>query len=141
MQLVRLTLPGIVATLLTLAGGSAATPRAAAQTVPPACLFDLDLSTHNTVAQGELFAIVLDANRTTGYSWSLTEDFFGQDIVGLVGHQYVRSNSGLIGAGGKECWVFEAVKPGEITITLQYSRPWETNVPPAETVSVGVTVQ
>jgi inhibitor of cysteine peptidase len=122
--------------LATFAGEAAAQPA----DVPAVCLFPIDESTGNQVRSGGQFAVVLPSNRGTGYSWSLAEDFFSQEVVSLAGHQYVAAPSGRIGAGGVECWVFRADNPGSVTITLNYSRPWERDVPPARTASYSVTV-
>lgn len=47
----------------------------------------------------------------------------------------------MAGAGGKEIWTFEGVRPGETTVELQYVRPWEEGVEPVVVKSFGVTVE
>ena len=115
-------------------------PTHAQQVVPSTCLFTLTVDSPNLVAVGQHFAVVLNSDRTTGFSWALSEDFTRQTAVELVSHQYVPSPVGRVGAGGKECWIFRAVHPGTVTITLNYARPWEHGVPPAETAPFEVTV-
>ncbi|HIE17804.1 MAG TPA: hypothetical protein EYP71_06365 [Dehalococcoidia bacterium] len=31
-----------------------------------------------------------------------------------------------MGAAGQEVWTFEALKKGSCTVSMQYSRPWES---------------
>ena len=45
----------------------------------------------------------------------------------------------LIGAGGEEHWVFQAVGAGTTGLSLAYARPWE-NAQPAKTYSVVIGV-
>ena len=47
----------------------------------------------------------------------------------------------MVGAGGKEVWTFQGVRPGETTVGLEYVRPWETGVNPVVVKSYGVTVE
>lgn len=133
-----------VGVLLTVWAASAATPvtvTAQTSSVPHICLFPIpEDGQFQTFNVGDQFAIVLNSNRTTGYSWSLTEDFFNQDVVELVGHQYISQPTGRFGSGGVECWIFAAQSPGGTEIVLTYSRPWETNVPPAQTATYYVSV-
>jgi predicted secreted protein len=117
---------------------------ATAQTssVPHVCLFPIpEDGQFHAFDIGEQFAIVLKSNRTTGYSWSLSEDFFNQDIVELVGHQYISQPTGLLGSGGVECWIFQAQNAGGTEIQLAYRRPWESaGIPPAQTATYYVSV-
>ena len=72
---------------------------------------------------------------------SRIEAFFNQDIVELVGHQYISQPTGLIGSGGVECWIFQAQNAGGTEIQLAYRRPWESaGIPPARTATYYVSV-
>jgi len=44
---------------------------------------------------------------------------------------YDPSQTGLVGAGGEEIWIFRTVSPGEAEIVLGYLRSWEKGKPPA----------
>ncbi len=68
------------------------------------------------------FILTLDSNPTTGYNW---EAQFDKNILELKEKTFEPSPTGLIGAGGKEKFVFIPVKTGETTIKLMYKRPWE----------------
>ncbi|MGH2600992.1 MAG: protease inhibitor I42 family protein [Dehalococcoidia bacterium] len=132
----------LVIALLVIGAVAAYPQRVMAQdTVSAVCLFTIEQDQQNAVLNDQQFAIVLNSNRTTGFSWSLSEDFLDQAVVELVSHQYVPAQTGLLGAGGKECWIFQADSPGTVTITLNYARPWETDVPPAQTATFEVIVR
>jgi len=81
-----------------------------------------------TVYVGENFKIELASNMSTGYRWQLAKPL-DKNVIELVSSDYFRSNTPLIGAGGKEVWVFKAVKCGETDIELFYLRPWESKQP------------
>ncbi len=92
------------------------------------------------VQTGQEFSIRLDSNITTGYSWQLGAPLDGKVLV-LVGSQYVEPKTDAVGAGGQEVWTFKAVAPGKTTIALNYLRPWEKDVAPAQTAAFAVTVR
>jgi inhibitor of cysteine peptidase len=92
------------------------------------------------VVVGEEFSLTLASNATTGYHWELAEPL-NEAIVKLVGSQYQAPNTNLLGAGGQEVWTFRAVGAGQTTINLKYVRPWEKDMPPAETASYTVSVR
>lgn len=73
-----------------------------------------------------LFSITVDANPTTGYSWSIKE--MDKDNFRLLKKQYTAVNQGLIGSGGKTEFKFKVVNKafkGKSQIVLVYSRPWD----------------
>ncbi|NYT16274.1 MAG: protease inhibitor I42 family protein [Methanomassiliicoccales archaeon] len=76
-----------------------------------------------SVRVGELFHISLDSNPSTGYSWAAN---FEENEVMLEKRTY-RTESSLIGGGGKETFTFRSLTKGETTITMKYKRPWEEN--------------
>lgn len=85
------------------------------------------------------FIIVLPSNITTGFSWQLDE--FEPGIVEVVSQQYKQAEDAqdVIGAGGQEVWTFKAVGVGEITLHFRYIRPWESDMPPANTADIVIT--
>lgn len=74
------------------------------------------------VKTGEKFAISLESNPTTGYSW---KPEFDSAFLELVESRYMPPSSELMGAGGVETFVFLAQREGQMEITLKYQRPWE----------------
>lgn len=75
------------------------------------------------------FAITIQSNPTTGYSWSLKS--YDANIIVPVSRKYFpAANKKLIGAGGYEKWIFRVrpegfVVPQTTSLTLLYSRPWD----------------
>jgi inhibitor of cysteine peptidase len=91
-------------------------------------------------AVGKTFTIALDANATTGYSWSQT--IGDTTVVTFVSNEYAAETRDpqVVGGGGTDTFAFKAVGKGTTTITLNYARPWES-VPPVQTRTITVTVK
>jgi inhibitor of cysteine peptidase len=89
---------------------------------------------------GKTFTIALDANATTGYSWSQT--IGDKTLVTFIGNEYEAEarDPQVVGGGGTDTFAFKAVRKGTTTITLTYARPWES-VPPTKTRTITVTVR
>ncbi len=73
----------------------------------------------------QTFTLVLPANPTTGYEWSLTQTpplFDAQS-------EYVPDSAaaGLVGGGGAETFLLTANKAGETALVFTYARPWESS--------------
>jgi predicted secreted protein len=75
-----------------------------------------------SVAVGEEFQISLEANPSTGYSWSLAEPL--PSWLKQTAKTSVAANPGLPGGGGTEYWTFRATASGNTTLTFQYMRSW-----------------
>jgi inhibitor of cysteine peptidase len=75
------------------------------------------------VSDGELFSLLLDSNATTGYEWQISEGL-DDSIIVLVDSQYIASENGLAGQGGKQRWVFKVIGIGEVGLAFKYVRPW-----------------
>jgi len=93
-----------------------------------------------TAESGKTFTLTLDSNRTTGYRWQLANPV-DEKHVKLISSEYHRASTQLMGAGGKEIWTFKAVAAGTTEIHLKYVRPWETNIPPAQTTNFLVAIK
>lgn len=96
--------------------------------------------TNIEVKKGQEFSIRLSSNATTGYAWSV-DGTYDKNVVGEVSNAYIAPNTDLVGAGGTEVWVFKGVNTGSTKLTLKYSRSWEQNVAPVNTVTYDVTVK
>jgi inhibitor of cysteine peptidase len=84
------------------------------------------------------FRVVLPANPTTGYQWTLHN--YNKSLLRLVSSQFNRPNSTLIGAGGSAIFTFQVI-PGAITpsvtaLVFSYARPWEPQKGTLQTVTV-----
>jgi predicted secreted protein len=72
------------------------------------------------VSVGEIFAVRLAANPSTGYTWHAEVD---ARCLEQVGQQFEPAGGG-IGAGGYETCRFRALVPCETKIRFEYRRPW-----------------
>lgn len=74
---------------------------------------------------GEDFLITLPANPSTGYSW---EADFDKNYLILRSKDFVpdKVSPETVGAGGTEVFTFAPIKAGETTVTMNYSRSWES---------------
>lgn len=91
-----------------------------------------------TVKTGEAFVIMLPSNGSTGYGWNV-EVKSGK--ASLLAKDFLQASvpPGMVGAGGKQVFVYRAEEPGAIEIEAKLQRPWEKA--PAKTKSFWVTVQ
>ena len=82
---------------------------------------------------GTQFALLLEFNPTTGYSWQLAEPL-DESLVILVSKEYEQSKekseseSGgegetMVGVGGEDVWTFRAVGEGETDFPSSTSAP------------------
>jgi inhibitor of cysteine peptidase len=92
-----------------------------------------------TVEAGKEFSITLDSNPTTGYQWQLAKPL-DETRTKYLANRYVKPESKLAGAGGKQVWEFRALRAGKTEIDLEYVRPWEQGVQPAQTTNFVVVV-
>lgn len=73
------------------------------------------------------FEIVLPANPTTGFQWSVLS--FDKDLLALNSSVYKGPDSALIGAGGHMSFTFGLNKkkayPKTSLLEFKYARPWE----------------
>ncbi len=91
----------------------------------PECASQEESSNENAelinAQEGKTFSISLDSNPSTGYSWQAKYD---QEYFELVDQRF-ETSSDLIGAGGKEIFIFKALRIGEKFMDFQYLRTWE----------------
>lgn len=90
---------------------------------------------------GDNFYITLDSNPSTGYWWQVA-NMSNPSALQLLGTEYQGpGGTPMPGAGGKQILSFKALQQGNITVTLEYVRPWENGQPPASYYSFNVIVQ
>jgi predicted secreted protein len=89
---------------------------------------------------GNEFKIIIASNPSTGYHWELVEEL-DETTVQFVSREYRASEPVLAGSGGVDVWVFNAVSPGETSITLGYYPPANDPVEPQQIVEFIVTVK
>jgi len=83
------------------------------------------ISKEMEVAVGDSFAVTLCSNPTTGFQWSEAQ-VSDQTVLKQTDHSFVPpGETGIVGAAGQDVWTFKALKKGESTVSMEYSRPWE----------------
>jgi inhibitor of cysteine peptidase len=89
-----------------------------------------------TLPLGTSFAVWLQENPTTGYSWnvSVTEG------LQITNDTFVPPTSGLVGAGGVHIWDVLTVKTGMQEFSGIYMRPWENVTGEETTYQLGCNV-
>lgn len=91
------------------------------------------------VTVGQEFTISLQSNPTTGYLWRFAKPP-DEKLLKLVRTQYKAPQSKLVGAGGIEVWTFKALAEGKTPLELNYQRPWEKSIPPAQSTNFVVVI-
>ncbi len=86
-------------------------------------------STHAiTVSVGTEVTIDLPSNPTTGFQWKwMNSKLLGRKLKSLNKKDtgvYVRPESKLMGASGRQTFTFEAPVAGKDTLVFGYKRPW-----------------
>lgn len=96
-----------------------------------------------TLSVGQTLSISLRSNSTTGYQWKVAD--FDEAVLTPgtpFGQEMIDDHApGMVGVGGATRWRFTATRPGTVTLTFGYSRPWITDAPPAETATYRVVVR
>lgn len=111
-----------------------------------AAKLQLDDSADGTTQQikkGEVMAITLESNITTGYSWFAV--ISNPKVLVQMGepeYQEPSSSSGtpLLGAAGMQTFLLQAAETGTATVTLEYKRSFEETVTPEKTITIMVQV-
>lgn len=95
------------------------------------------MNTVNIVNQGQKFAVVLEQNPSTGYTWSFTTDCKN---IELVNEKNIITKNHLAGAPSYKVWTFVANKKGTCKLKFSYARPWEKNISPIKKVEYSIEV-
>ena len=92
-------------------------------------------------APGEVFAITLPSNPTTGYSWQLDKHATTPSLT-MVSSRYEPPATQRMGAPGEEAFTFKAPSSGYALLGLRYLRPFDkASVPPAKEAFFVVVVR
>jgi predicted secreted protein len=86
-----------------------------------------------------MFSIALESQPGTGYSWTMSQTP-DPAVVEPVSATIVPAAQARPGAPETQCFVFTAVGAGQTSMQFQYSRPFETDAPPAMVQDVNVVV-
>ena len=90
------------------------------------------------VSLKEEIEISLDANPTTGYTWSISE--IDTNFTKQISEVQYKANSNLIGSPGKQTFRFQTIASGKTALKLIYHRPWEKEVIPSDTFFIKINV-
>lgn len=77
------------------------------------------------IAADGILTITLGSNPTTGFNWDEQAQISNEDILNQTNHEYYAPATDVPGTAGNEEWTFKALKTGETTVNMEYSRPWE----------------
>ncbi len=92
-----------------------------------------------TVKKGEIFAIELPSNPTTGHWWDVQLKA-GKAVLTRRDYKSDSDDPREIGGGGKEVFLFKAKETGTIEIEAVYRRPWDPSSD-GKPLKFGVTVR
>lgn len=97
------------------------------------------------IDQGQVLAIELDANATTGYEWVVADSAALAPALAIDTATYTAGDAGnppRVGVGGTYTLRLRGVAPGMARVRLDYRRPFEPKeTPAADTFAVPVTVR
>lgn len=83
----------------------------------------------------------LGSNPTTGYSWEVKE-IVHPEVIAQASTDYEEpADTGLVGAGGTDVWVFNTRDTGLAIIRMSYGRPGAGGEKDVYTVTVNVNVR
>lgn len=102
-------------------------------------LTEADASRTIELRVGDKLEVTLAGNPTTGFQWEVGAG--DTTILRPSGEPEFEPVSKAVGKGGRVILRFEAVGTGKIELRLIYHRPFEKDIPPAQTFQVTVTVR
>lgn len=84
---------------------------------------------------GKIFEIKLDSRMSAGYNWI---EKFDKNFLKLIGKRTEASDSGNLGASGKQIFKFQALSKGKTDINFILKRPWEEKVSEEKKIKVKI---
>jgi len=95
------------------------------------------------ITRPKSLTVTLYSNPTTGFQWGEVAVISQSNIIEQVSHNFVEPqvSRGVVGAPGKDVWVFDSKAAGNATIKFSYGRPWEGGEKDTWTVTLNVTVK
>ncbi|MFG1795700.1 protease inhibitor I42 family protein [Nocardia sp. NPDC049149] len=127
------------------ASGSGSSSSAAPTTGPaPAAVTvtEADNGKERRLETGQSLVVTLPANPSTGYSWQIAE--VDANLVRVQGEPEYKADPTkpvMPGSGGTSVWTFVGAVPGATKLVMNYLRPWEQGVEPAQTFSLTIKVE
>ncbi len=93
-------------------------------------------NTNITVKVNDKFAINLETIATGGYVWRYIIEH--KENITLIKEEFILNNTNM-GSSSYTQFIFEAIKKGSTTITMNYLREWETTI--EEQIVFSITIQ
>jgi inhibitor of cysteine peptidase len=94
-----------------------------------------------TVSPHGVITVTLGSNGSTGYQWGDAVIDNADQLEQTSHNSVAATQTGLVGAPGKETFTFMAKIAGSATITLSYGRPWEGGEKGTYTLTINVTIK
>lgn len=88
------------------------------------------------VKVGQEFTIALKANPTTGYDWEYVGVY---EWIQPLNKTYQTDNTGLMGSGGTDVFIFKTHGQGKAVMDFVYKRSWETTSAEQKSFTVEVS--
>ncbi len=87
---------------------------------------------------GDIFALQLYENATTGYRWSF-DDLEGE-VIAVREEEFIR-RSDSVGGGGHQKWTLAAAAAGRTELKLKRWRQWEGDASIQERIAITLIVE
>ncbi|MDD1694938.1 MAG: protease inhibitor I42 family protein [Methanoregula sp.] len=130
---------GSIATLQTTAApGTPATATPAQEGKKMVTFTEKDNGTTADIAATTRFAVQLEENPTTGYSWNASTSS-GLTVLSSD-YQENKHAEGMVGVGGIRTWVLQAAGSGDQAFNATYRRSWEPVTGNETGYSVGIRI-
>jgi inhibitor of cysteine peptidase len=93
-----------------------------------------------TVKAGREFLIALPGNPTTGYSWAAKASNPDVAIFGTANERQSARGRTIMGTGGQQLFVLDAMHIGTAKVVFSYGRPWLKGTLPTRTESFTIKI-
>jgi inhibitor of cysteine peptidase len=106
-------------------------------------IISINENNHNQqflIKQGDIVEVCLKANPSTGYRWQIVKiDTFK---IKLIDESYTSENNNkdIVGKGGSKIYLFKAINKGSASIEIEYSRPFENDIPPLKEFNFNLSI-
>ncbi|MFI9509815.1 protease inhibitor I42 family protein [Nocardia sp. NPDC052566] len=122
------------------AAASNASPSNAGQT--SVTVTDADNGQERQLLAGQKLMVTLPSNPSTGYSWTVLD--LDPTVLKQEGDPEFRADPKVPvapGSGGFSTWTFVGNAAGITRLNLDYARPWEQGMEPAQKFSLTIKVE
>ena len=94
-----------------------------------------------SVRKNDLIKIILKANPSTGYQWSI-ENMDTSRVI-IIDETYTTENieREIVGGGGDKIYLFKAINRGSTAIDIEYFRPFEKELQPIKKIHINLEIR